>query len=223
MTGCDTTSSVFRKGKRLCFTKLSKNDELRTRVNIFNNSKSSPEEVVSAGEAFLISMYQPASGKTLDDMRYTSYKRLIAKQPVYAKFDLAILPPTSCAAREHSLRVFHQVQLWRGNQLPPTDWGWKVVEGQLVPITTLKAAAPAKLLKLIACNCKVGCEKTCQCRQAGLMCNAMCGYCTGHGCSNRLVEDDIEDNDVGQESNVEAEDMIFGVEQVDEECDREIV
>ena len=129
-------------------------------------------------------------------MRYTIYKRLVAKQPVYAKFDLANLPPTSCAAREHSLRVFHQVQQWRGIQLPPTDWGWKLDGEHLLPITTLKAVAPQKLLNLIACNCKLGCERSCQCKQEGLKCNAMCGYCTGHSCSNRVAEDDVEDDDV---------------------------
>ena len=88
MTGCDTTSAPFRKGKRLSFRKLANNDELRKHVDVFNNYGSSPNDVASAGEAFLMSMYQPASGTTLDEMRYTIYKRLVAKQPVYAKFDL---------------------------------------------------------------------------------------------------------------------------------------
>ena len=77
------------------------------------------------------------------------YKRIIAKQPAYGKFDLAVLPPTSSAARQHSFRVFHQVQLWRGINLTPTDWGWILKDDQLLPIPTLKAAAPDKLLHLI--------------------------------------------------------------------------
>ena len=204
MTGCDTTSAPFRKGKRLNFAKFSKNNDLRKRVDVFNNSESSPDDVASAGEAFLMSMYESSSGATLDEMRYTSYKRHVAKQPTYAKFDLAILPPTSCAAREHSLRVFHQVQAWRGIQLPPTEWGWKLAEEHLIPIASLKAPAPQKLIKLIACNCKSGCERSCQCMQAGFKCNTMCGYCTGHGCSNRVIEDDVEDDDTVLETQADA-------------------
>lgn len=197
MTGCDTLSAPFRKGKKLSFKKLSNNDDLRKRVDVFNTSDSTADDVASAGEAFLMAMYQPGSGKTLDEMRYNNYKRIVAKQPVYAKFDLGILPPTSSAARQHSLRVFHQVQLWRGIQLPPADWGWKVDDDHLMPIASLRAAAPEKLLHLIACNCKSGCERSCECKRGGLECNTMCGYCTGHGCSNRVVvEDDAEDGDL---------------------------
>jgi hypothetical protein len=97
------------KGKKLDFKKLSNNDELRKRADIFNNSDSLAGDVASAGEAFLMAMYQPGSGTTLDEMRYNNYKRIVAIQPIYAKFDLAIIPPTSCAARQHRLRVFHQV------------------------------------------------------------------------------------------------------------------
>jgi hypothetical protein len=215
MTVCYSTSAPFRKGKQLSFKKLANNDELRKRVDVFNKSDSSADEVASAGEAFLMAMYQPGYGTTLDEMRYNNYKRNVAKQPVYVMFDLAILPPTSCAARQHSHRVFHQVQAWRGIQLPPTDWGWKVVENNVIPVTSMKAAAPERLLRLIACNCKSGCERSCECKRAGLQCNAMCGYCTGHGCSNRVVvEDDTEDDDVVEETRAEARDMTYDVEKV---------
>lgn len=37
------------------------------------------------------------------------------------------LPPTSAAAKYHSLRVYFQVNEWkgRGTELNPLDWGWK--------------------------------------------------------------------------------------------------
>ena len=51
------------------------------------------------------------------------------------------LPPTSAAAVYHSLRVYHQVQQWRGVALRPQDWGWKLVDGSLLPVRTDLPAA----------------------------------------------------------------------------------
>ena len=42
-----------------------------------------------------------------------------------ATFTLAAFPPTSAAARQHSLRTYLQVQQWLGRDIPPTGWGWK--------------------------------------------------------------------------------------------------
>ena len=66
---------------------------------------------------------------------------------------MANLPPTQGAARQHFLRVYHQVQLWRGVQLQPDLWGWKMRENCLQPVTSLDPAAPEMLIKLISCNC----------------------------------------------------------------------
>jgi hypothetical protein len=94
--------------------------------------------------------------------------------------------------------------------------------GHLKPITSLKAAAPQKLFQnqLIACNCKSGCERSCECKRAGLQCNDMCGYCTGHGCSNRVVvEDDAddEDDDLVDATQADARVMSCDVEEFEED------
>ena len=103
-------------------------------------------------------------------------------QPLY--WNLAALPPTSAAARQDSLRVFHQVQLWRGVHLTETQWGWKVVcSNNLFPVATNDPITPQSLLNLIFCNCKSGCSKVCRCRKASLECTAMYGQCHGVSCS----------------------------------------
>jgi len=43
-----------------------------------------------------------------------------------------------------------------------------------------------------------------QCKQAGLKCNDMCGYCTGHSCSNRVVDDVVDDDDIILETHADA-------------------
>ena len=137
-----------------------------------------------------------------------TYLRTIAKQPLHAIFELASLPPSSAAARQHSYRVYHQVQQWRGVNLNPTDWGWKLENGQLRPVTSLADPIPPSILHLIACNCRAGCERQCECRKMGLSCTHMCGYCAGHGCSNRTILSEEEEEiygDVDEEYEVATE------------------
>jgi len=45
-----------------------------------------------------------------------------------------VLPPTSAAAKYHSLRVFLQIKEWKGkaSQLDSVDWGWEFSKGHLV-------------------------------------------------------------------------------------------
>ena len=78
--------------------------------------------------------------------------KAVANCPVQNQMQLAALPPTSAAAKEHSFRVYHQVQQWLGVDLPPTQWGSQLRNGNLQPVLTCQAPAPEKLLKiLISC------------------------------------------------------------------------
>ena len=76
--------------------------------------------------------------------------------------------------------------------MDPLEWGWKIINGHLRPVTTLKAAAPDDLLHLICCCCKDDCTTKCECFKSGLKCSTMCANCAGHGCSNRDIADEIE-------------------------------
>jgi hypothetical protein len=60
---------------------------------------------------------------TLGSYRYFMYNRTIARQNIQSKFDMAVLPPTRASSRQNFLRVYLQVQEWRGVDLPPTQWG----------------------------------------------------------------------------------------------------
>ena len=113
------------------------------------------------------------------------------------------LPPTSTAAQYHSLRVYHQVQQWSGNDLPPEDWGWILTDGKLVPMSTNLQPAPAYLLDAIHCNCKGECNtRRCGCRKHRLDCSLACGECESIHCSN-VTHPDIEiesDDEIDKES-----------------------
>ena len=129
--------------------------------------KGHPDKVYSSaasrsalgGKAFLCVVYGGKIDDNLDVKRHQLYLRTIAKQKVCAKFELATLPPTSAAVRQHSFRGYHQVQQWRGVALNRTDWGWRLKDGRLTPLPTLREPAPESLLHLITCNCRPGCER----------------------------------------------------------------
>ena len=115
---------------------------------------------------------------------------------VHSKFNIAVLPPTSAAAEQHSLRTYFQVQTWMDNDLNPLDWGWEKKNGQYMPIMTTQNPAPDELMRLIACNCtKNQCHTLrCECKRSGLKCTVMCGRCQGDSCSNSSeINIDIED------------------------------
>ena len=160
---------------------------------MFNRSDATHEEIASAGASFLLDLYGYDIDGTLEEARYRQYMRTVATQAVTSTFDLSTLPPTSSAARQHSYRVYHQVQQWNGVNLPPTDWGWILIDGSHKPILNENDPAPENILHIISCDCKSGCERNCECRRSGLNCSTMCGYCVGYGCENRsqiLDEDD---------------------------------
>ncbi len=98
------------------------------------------------------------------------------------------LPPTSAACKYHSLRVYYQVQQWKGVQQlgSPSDWGWDCKDG---------------LLKVIRCNCHGDCSSLrCSCRKHGFECTTVCGQCRGTSCSNSspIVDYDITSDDISQ-------------------------
>lgn len=168
ITGCDTTSAFYRRGKTTVFKMFEKKDLLQC-AEVFKNSNSTQQHVITNGVQFLLAMYgAPKKTTCLDKLRYTSFvKNTRNKKQV----NLASLPPTSVAAHQHLFRVYYQVQVWLGNQLDPKDWGWKLIDNTLEPVQTLLPPAPEKLLNTIFCNCKKGCSAKCGCRKVGLFCS----------------------------------------------------
>ena len=199
VTGCDTTSAIFNKGKQSAFKILQKDQELSKAVTAFNNSDLDPKTIIEVGERFLVRLYGGKNNVSLDELRYNLYNKTVARK-LSSSFNLATLPPTSAAASQHCLRVYLQVQQWLGNNLEPTEWGWHSREGKLFPVTTNLPAVPENLLNLISCQCKIttqkDCGDKCECRKVGLVCSKFCYYCEGNGCSNMPVADDSEDDGV---------------------------
>ena len=174
VTGCDTTSALYNQGKKKAYTLLKEHTGLAKGVSIFNMPQAAKKDLISAGEKFLLHLYGASDSTSLDAFRYYAYTRAIAmKSASKDSFNLATLPPTSAAAKQHILRTYLQVQQWIGNELEPTDWGWRVYMDTLIPVPTYQPPAPEPLLNLVSCKCKTGC------RRVGALCSPMCAYCMG--------------------------------------------
>ncbi|KAJ8878820.1 hypothetical protein PR048_019406 [Dryococelus australis] len=140
--------TTYRKVKIAPFRKVYTDKPLGEILRIFNDLQASADA----------------------DLCHLLYVKTTAKQAVHAKFYLDILPSTSAAACEHSLRVFRQVQEWCGVNMDPLYWGWKFVNSCLCPLPSSMNATPKDLLHLVF---------------------------SGHGCSNRDVgEDEDRDGDL---------------------------
>ncbi|XP_061723992.1 uncharacterized protein LOC133530150 [Cydia pomonella] len=215
-TGCDTTSAIFRQGKRKVCTKMMKNS-LKQAVNAFNDPCSSHEEISKAGEIIFCELYGGNKTTDINILRYERFAQSLTKSST----DLATLPPTSSAAKQHSLRVYYQIQKWLGNELNPTDCGWEKQASGMAPITTTENPAPDEILKIISCKCKLECKGTCTCIKAGLKCTALCIHCTDKKCCgdvditetafdvetevhmNNVINDTICDNKVHEKIDTE--------------------
>lgn len=120
-TGCDTTSAFAGKGKKTTFSAVMKSSNLIELIQPFYQPNANPKVIADNGCKLIASIYK-STNQNLEDLRYNQYRTLSTK----AGFKLEKLPPTVGAAVQHSYRVYFQLQTWLGNEVQPTEWGWKV-------------------------------------------------------------------------------------------------
>ena len=206
MSGCDTTSFLFGVGKTKLYKKeiLEKHEDLS---GVFYNSDSIINEIISAGEKIIMELYTEAKKcGDLNSLRSFLFKKQLQKRGlIQKKVDIRRLPPSSSAAGYHSLRVYHQIQEWLGNNLDPLQYGWKISEDRITPVTTDLPLAPENLLHRIKCACRTNCKSgNCSCKRVTLYCSQACG-CNTDECTNTqqtIIEEDIEDVLDGDEDEV---------------------
>ena len=195
--GCDTTSRVFSIGKGLALKLIRSDAYFRAQAEIFLSENATEDEIVRAGEAALVCLYKGKSEDTLNKLRIQRFNQKVSTSTSYVQPES--LPPTSSAAKYHSLRVYYQVQIWKGaKDLDPQAFGWKAVKDKLLPVQCDMEVATKTLLEVVRCNCKKGCENMrCSCRKAGLDCSTGCGECRGI-CANMSAPtpDDSDSDDV---------------------------
>ena len=196
LLGCDTICRLYGIGKGASLKRFRASHAFREQAKVFDTHSASMHDVVDAGEKALVIIYNGKSTDMLDSLRHQRFCEKVASKSSHVKPQA--LPPTSGAAKYHSLRVYLQVQEWKGSadELHPTDWGWQECDEGFVPIQTSLPPAPEHLLKVIRCNCQTDCSTLkCTCKRHNIECTPACGNCRGSGCTNTFHDND-EDDDI---------------------------
>ena len=192
--GCDTTSCLHGLGEGNALKKFREQHRFVELARVFDSQLSLKEDIFAAGEEALIVLYNRKVERSLDSLRYKRYCDKVASSSCYVHPQA--LPPTSSAAKYHSLRVYYRIRQWQGTEagMSPQDWGWKESDGTLIPVTTELDPAPNKLLRIVRCNCQTDCSTLrCSCRKQGLNCSVACGNSRESGCCNSYPEMDLDD------------------------------
>ncbi|GFN75844.1 hypothetical protein PoB_000235000 [Plakobranchus ocellatus] len=171
--------------KGLPLKKIKTDADFKTAAETFCTKGKTTADIIASEEKALISLYGGRAGATLDMLRYKRFWEKVTSS--ITTVQVRSLPPTSAAAKYHSLRVYLQVQDWIDTtcDLQPEMWGWQLSSGRLDPCTTDLPPAPELLLEMILCICKSDCRsKRCTCRKHGFECSLTCEECKGIGCLN---------------------------------------
>ncbi len=199
LTGCDSTSALFRVGKRTAYTKLVENVDAIQELSKFGLS-SPLESALCAARTFVLLLYGKPGKRcnTLDELRH-----LLAST---TDKDAAMLPPTEDAFRQHVLRARLQTSIWCHSHVPnpeldgPVGHGWtRALDGSLEYKMYEKECAPAEVRDIthLICNdkdCKV--TRKCPCLLAGLPCIESCSC---KACPNAPILPCEESDDSGSE------------------------
>ena len=165
-TVCDTTSAIYNFGKQAIFPKTGASNTLQQIVQQFFLDNISPETTGNGSICCFEELYFP--GSSLQQIRKIKYHKMVSSDR--ASIDSALLPLSPRAVYYQSLRIYHQMNVWRqlsDGDIDPLSWGWKISNGKYFPIMTDIEAGPPDVLKIIRCGCKGPCNSRCSCgRQA---------------------------------------------------------
>ena len=176
LSGCDTVSYPYGKGKKSALKVLMNND-IDGLQDVLGEPDISQGQLKSTAGAFFLALYGQKKTDSLNSARYKMY--MSRKKPP----PLKKLPPTDNNRQLHVLRAHLQMMLWKAadQRHPPVDardirrFGWDVKEGGVfTPSVSYAPVAPQGLLDVVSCSCsaerKACSEKRCSCHSAGLSC-----------------------------------------------------
>ena len=106
--GCDTTSRTFGLRKGAALKKFISSVYFREQAKVSSHDSSTQDEILLASENSLVCLCGGRPGQKLDILCYQKYCEKVASRST--RIQPQSLPPTSCAAGFHSLRV----QRWNG-------------------------------------------------------------------------------------------------------------
>lgn len=145
LTGCDSTSSLSRIGKRKAWKTISNNRVHQESLACVGQSPDADKEAAKKAEAFICSLYTISNRTpaTADKARYLLFCQKAQNN--------LLLPQTSDSLLEHIKRANYQAYVWRKALVPrqnlpyPAGHGWKIVDDTMCPELMTKPPAPASI------------------------------------------------------------------------------
>lgn len=213
LSGCDTTSYPYGKGKVTALSTLLAG-QFPGLVDVLGEVGAKQEELMEAVMPFFVALYGQTPGTSMEYARFNLFTK--RKKPP----KVMSLPPTSPNLLHHILRAHLQVMLWKAadNVAPPdesadiTTFGWEYQDGIPTPVLSKADPAPPVLLDVIQCHCKATKKKcgteACGCRKEHMSCTVYCNCSGDVACFNPYTKIPDEENDnAGGEPIEEQEDM----------------
>ena len=180
LTGCDTTSSFFGKGKKTAWVAWNSIPELTLPLKLL--SCPSPSlQILSTYSAVLQQFVTQLYGVYQNEISTVDAARhyLFLKKGK----EFINMPPGSDALHQHLLRVAYQSgHIW-GNKFEKapvpvsvTDWGWQqdTPNSTPTPVYTSISTISKNIPELVSCSCKRVCKPPCTCKMHGEPCMLMC-------------------------------------------------
>ena len=207
LTGCDTTSFPYNKGKVSALSVL----EARYLPDLFHvlgEEDAMQWGLLEVGLSFFCALYGQKPDTSMEEARYNLYTKTKAMPR------LRNLPPnTSTNLLLHVQRAHLQMALWKAaDQHSPPDidvsnFGWEMKAGVLSPCIDPGPTGPPALMDVISCRCRAAgkaCAAIYSCENEGLSCTIYCLCQSGDECCNphnrsQHVDDEDETNGEPQE------------------------
>ena len=184
ITGSDSTSQFTGIGKKTSWKVFLQYPKL---LHTLGEGDTPNEATLSSVEHFVCRLYDPKSStKSIHEFRCAMFRK--------AKSNIDNLAPTKDALDLHTKRAHYQTRVWMQSlescqTLPaPTDCGWHIVDGRLVPQLLTVEPLQAKCVEFTTCGCKetgIQCgTRQCACRKSSMFCTMACGCVRAAWCKN---------------------------------------
>ena len=180
LTGCDSTSSFFGKGKRTAWDVWKSLPELTLPLQLLSRPNPS-EQILTTHTKVLQKFVSHLYGVCHSDISSVNAARhyLFLKKGK----DFLQMPPGSDALHQHLLRASYQSgHIW-GNMLtksaepvPLKEWGWELESPDKAPTPVYRTIQmiSRKMPELVSCHCNTPCKVPCSCCMYGQPCMLLC-------------------------------------------------
>jgi hypothetical protein len=181
LSGCDSTSAMYRMGKRTAYSVLTKNAEALQGLGDLHDA----DTFLKSAMDFVLLMHgkKAKNQASLNELRF--HLASTTDKPA------SQLPPTEDAYEQHALRARYQTVIWCQSHtaMPeiasPVGHGWHLDNmNELKPTLYRNESAPVEVRNVthLYCTDKSCKGQNCQCWQAGLECIEICSC--GPECNN---------------------------------------